>query len=322
MLLQCASDPSGVQEFDFYLTGGGVMEFRHIRYAVAVAEEGHFSRAAQRLGIVQSALSRQIKNLEIELGVVLFDRTSRSVQLTDSGRVFLDRTQELQKSIDRLVFDVRQCEATKTLRLRLGMSSAGMAANVAESIELLLQKFPRTEINLIEQSDSLTIERVQSGDLDLGIIRRATIRGRNSLSLTDLYQEKHVLLTVDGNDLASRASVEMADLAGRPFIDFPMGSDPRFATDRAFRGSTVDRKIVIEADSTALIYNLVRAGLGIALLPASVAADSAGLVEIQVVDAPKFSVSLISNKATATAATSLFTNLLLVNLNRTGESGD
>ncbi|WP_072692271.1 LysR family transcriptional regulator [Rhodococcoides fascians] len=289
------------------------MELRHIRYAVAVAEEQHFSRAAKRLGIAQSALSSQVKDLERELGVVLFDRTSRSFKLTDAGRVFLDRAHVLHKSIDRLISDVKECAGSERLRLRVGMSQSLPGTNVVQHIAALLQVLPATEVTLLAQSDSLTIDSLNSGDLDLGIVRTLLTPVRMPLVANELFKENLALFTSRRNALATRTRVEMTDLGGCAFIDFPAGTDRRTIMDEVFRRSGVCRRVVIEADSTTLMSKMIDLDLGIALMPASLSAEWPELAEIEVADAPEKAVFVVANRTTGTSVSALFLQLLSAN---------
>ncbi|WP_143542763.1 LysR family transcriptional regulator [Rhodococcus qingshengii] len=286
------------------------MEIRHLRYALAVAEERHFSRAAARLGIAQSALSSQIKDLERELGVILFDRTSRSVALTDSGRVFVERAHSVQNAIRKLTFDVANNDRGQVRSLRVGMYHSVASSLVTDAVARVLAQFPMTKIALVELSDSSILDGVRSGELDLGIIQSAPARTQSQLILQHLSAEKLRLFVSSRNKLAARKSVKLADLKGETLIEFPTGDHTRVATDRALRLAGVNDTSSIEAGSISLIYQLTHADMGVALLPASFSSELPQLETIEIIDSPDLTAVAVTNKETSTQVTAIFADSL------------
>lgn len=287
------------------------LELRHLRYALAVAEERHFSRAAARLGIAQSALSSQIKDLERELGVTLFDRTSRSVALTDSGRVFVERAHSVQNAIRKLTFDVTSNDRGNVRSLRVGIYHSVASSLVTHAVARVLAQFPMTKIALVELSDNSILDGVHSGELDLGIIQSAPARTQSQLILQHLSAEKLNLFVSSRNKLAACKSVKLADLRGETLIEFPEGDHTRVATDRALRLAGVNDTASIEAGSTSLIYQMTQADMGVTLLPASFSSELPKLKAIEVMDSPDLSAVAVTNRETSTQVTAIFADSLV-----------
>lgn len=286
------------------------VELRHIQYAVAVAEEQHFSRAAARLHVAQSALSSQIRDLERELGVELFTRTSRSVTVTKAGQIFLERAYGVLGAVARLVSDVSPSN-TEVRRLRVGMIVPLTRVDVVAAVAALGTSHPNTTVSLLPRGSADTVAGVADGSLDLGIIGLAPGRTHVGLTSTALWTEKLSLFVSPRHEWAGRVTVRLAELGGVPMIDRPAGSEARMQTDHAFTQSSVERGPVIEADSAELVTGLAEAQLGVTLLPSSLAELFPRLHRIDVVDAPTRTVSVVTHPEHITSVTTAFTEILL-----------
>ncbi|OZC88809.1 hypothetical protein CH254_13220 [Rhodococcus sp. 06-412-2C] len=287
------------------------MELRHIRYAVAVAEEQHFGRAAARLRVAQSALSAQIRDLERELGVELFARTSRSVSVTPAGQIFLERSYSVLGAVSRLVADVAPDPTTAIRRLRVGMIVPLARVDVVAVVGRVSGRYPNTTVTLLPRASAEILDAIAGGDLDLGIIGLAPGRPKPGLTATALWTEPLSLFVAPDHPWAGRETVRLADLSDVTMIDRPAGSEARLQSDHAFARSSVTRGHILEADSAELIGQLTEAGLGVTLLPTSLASVFPTLHMIEVIDAPTRTVSVVTNPNNANAVIAAFVEDLI-----------
>ena len=253
------------------------MDLRHLEHFVAVAEERHFTRAAERLHLVQSAVSASIRTLERDLQAELFSRTTQRVELTDAGALLLPQARRILAEIAaarELVADVRG-------GLRGTLTVGTMQALVAGPVDLarLLADFrashPLLEIQLRHGAGGSAemAQQVRDGRLDLAILSLPE-RQPAGISLRPLASEQMVLVCPPVHRLASRKSVRLSELRDEPFIDHPSGWGTRMSTDRAFADARVQRSVAYEVADTPSILDLVRHGLGIAVLPPSLVPDT------------------------------------------------
>jgi DNA-binding transcriptional LysR family regulator len=269
------------------------VELRHLEHFVAVAEERNFTRAARRLHLVQSALSVSIRSLERELGARLFERTTREVALTDAGRVLLPearRTLEAAASAQAAVLAAQQ-----GLRgtLRLGMMQVISLVDVGALVARFHQERPLVDImprSAPGGSAEMTRD-VRHGDLDAAFVA-ASSPGQPGLVSTTLASEPVLLGCPPSHRLAHRDVVAVTELASEPFVDYTPGWGTRTAADHLFALAGVERQIGIEVADGSIHAALVRAGLGLAILPRSMI-DSAGLVGVPLEPAITFSVAFV-----------------------------
>jgi DNA-binding transcriptional LysR family regulator len=250
------------------------MEIRQLECFVAVAEESNFTRAAARLHIVQSAVSATIATLERELRTRLLQRTSRRVDLTDAGLVFLpraraalDAVRDARDAIDEVTGGVRGT-------LRVGtMNSLGLI-DLPTLLGQFHREYPAVSVHLATAASGGgspgLIEALAEGRLDLAFVSlpgNPPVDGR----LRDLTSTPLDLVVPAVHPLAGRAGVPIEELAGEAFIDFPRGYGNRAVTDRAFAAARVQRQVTIEITAIASGADFVRNGLGIAFLPRGIA---------------------------------------------------
>jgi DNA-binding transcriptional LysR family regulator len=251
------------------------VELRHLEHFVAVAEERNFTRAARRLHLVQSALSVSIRSLERELQVRLFERTTREVRLTDAGRVLLPearRALDAAAGAQAAVLDARQ-----GLRgtLRLGMMQMVTLGDVGSLIARFHRERPLVDIRPRSAAGGTAalISDVRRGTLDAAFV---ALSGPDlpGLTATTLASEPVMLGCLPDHPLASRAVISVSELADEQFVDYTQGWGARTIADQLFARAGVERSIGIEVPDTSIQVSLVRAGLGLAILPRSMIVDA------------------------------------------------
>lgn len=246
------------------------MELRQLRYFLVVADELHFGRAAERLHLTQPPLTVAIKGLERELGVQLFDRTTRRVTLTAAGHAFKDRVQAAVAELDDAAGDVADVAAGKSGKLRVGFVSSASYTTVPEAIRAFRQQRPRIDLVLNPLTSGEQIEQLLDGTLDLGLIRDpGDVPG---LNLELLSTEDLVVVLPDTHHLAAAQELRPGDLEGEPMILFPYRLMPGFVARvlRLFEPLAAPPAVVQQAIHQETVLGLVAAGLGISVLPESV----------------------------------------------------
>jgi DNA-binding transcriptional LysR family regulator len=271
------------------------MELRHLTVFVAVAEEASFTRAADRLHLVQSAVSASVRGLERELGAALFDRTTRRVELTDAGDALLPEARQVLAAVNAAREAVDQVSGGLRGTLRLG-TMQGQAMR-AVSVPRLLARFraehPGVEVHVSHVGGSvLMADQVRAGRLDLAFVSLPE-RRPSGLTLTRISREQMQIACPKGHPLATRAEVDLEALADEPFIEFPEGWGTRMATDRAFAAAGVRRTIVYEVNDVASVIEFIANGLAVALIAPSliIAGDEVALVPVRR-HAPHFEISV------------------------------
>jgi DNA-binding transcriptional LysR family regulator len=271
------------------------MELRHLTVFVAVAEEASFTRAADRLHLVQSAVSASVRGLERELGAALFDRTTRRVELTDAGDALLPEARQVLAAVNAAREAVDQVSGGLRGTLRLG-TMQGQAMR-AVSVPRLLARFraehPGVEVHVSHVGGSvLMADQVRAGRLDLAFVSLPE-RRPSGLTLTRISREQMQIACPKRHPSATRAEVDLEALADEPFIEFPEGWGTRMATDRAFAAAGVRRTIVYEVNDVASVIEFIANGLAVALIAPSllIAGDEVALVPVRR-HAPHFEISV------------------------------
>jgi DNA-binding transcriptional LysR family regulator len=250
------------------------MELRHIRYFLAVAEEGNFTRAAEKLGIGQPPLSQQIKALEEEVGVRLFRRLPYGAELTEAGQAFLARVAPLPDEVTEAVRLARRAAAGETGTLRLGFTgTAALNPIVPECVRQFRRAHPDVEL-MIEETNSMSLIRaIVGGRLDVAILR-PSISDPEELSEELLTQEELVAALPAAHPLATgKRPLDLARLADDFLILTPrnVGISLHDVALEACRHAGFEPKLGQPAPQIASILSLVAAELGFSLVPSSMA---------------------------------------------------
>ena len=246
------------------------VELRHLRYFVAVAEELHFGRAAERLHLSQPPLSQQIRRLEELLGFALFVRTSRSVALTSAGEAYLERARRTLSIVQRDIEETRRVGEGKVGSLHIGFVGSAMLTTLPRIFGKYRAQFPGVQLHLHESFTSQVAEGLENGSLDVGLLRDGD--GQETMTTTEIFKEPYVAVLPLTHACAGQKSVSPGMLRSDPFVYYP-----RSAGSRAFeKPMTVFEEhgfrpqIVQEASHWLSILRLVGAGLGVSVAPACV----------------------------------------------------
>jgi DNA-binding transcriptional LysR family regulator len=246
------------------------MELRQLQHVIALAEEQHFTRAARRVNIVQSALSTSIRMLETELDAKLFVRSTRQVRLTTAGKVFLAKAKLALEAID----DARDAVAA-VQGLRRGTLSIGTMQSLPAFLDLplLIEQFharhPGIEVRLSQGGSSSLLEKIRNGRLDLAFLPLS--EPTDDVETWMIACEALVVVCAPGHPLAGQVDLPLTRLREQPFVDFELDWGTRKLVDRGFRDAGVERHIAFEVSDLETLLELVRRGLGIALLPEALA---------------------------------------------------
>jgi DNA-binding transcriptional LysR family regulator len=246
------------------------LELRHLRYFVAVAEELHFGRAAERLHMAQPPVSQAIRRLEEAVGCELLARTSRSVRLTPAGEAFLGRARRTLRNVEDDVHEARSIGRGETGLLNVGFVGSATLTTLPAILRRHLDAHPDVQLRLHESFTARVVTGLQAGDVDLGIVRDP--EPTDGLVATTLAEEPFVAVLPADHPHARDATVSVAALADAPFV-----SPPRSGGVRAFEKPLAlceehgfRPRIAHEASHWLTILRLVGAGLGVSLAPACV----------------------------------------------------
>jgi DNA-binding transcriptional LysR family regulator len=242
------------------------MEPRQLRYFVAVGEEEHYGRAAQHLRVAQPALSRQIQNLEEEIGFKLFDRLSRGVKITAAGKLFLEDARRILHELDDAIIRAKRIASGCTGTLRIGfVQSVSWLGIVPESLRYFRERLPDAELQLKPLSSAEQIAAVLSGSLDAGYI---FTMGETAGELNQLRAGfvSVMLAAPKGHALTKVRKLRLKDLIDAPFVLFPRRVSPIFF-DRLMaecaRGGLEEPRIVQETPDEAIILSLIACQIGV-----------------------------------------------------------
>lgn len=249
------------------------MELRHIRYFLAVAEAGNFTRAAQALGIGQPPLSQQIRDLENEIGVRLFHRVPHGAELTAAGAAFREEAKAAIAAAERAKLAATRAHRGDTGRLSLGFTaSAAFAPVVSGTIRRFRAHWPEVDLSLAEMNSNLLLERLGRGELDAAFIRPG-LEPPKDMRLWRLPDERMMIALPVRHRLAAHKKLPLSAIAGEPFVAFPRMVGLSLYNDivSACRAAGFELNVTQEAPQMTAVVNLVAADLGLSIVPASLA---------------------------------------------------
>lgn len=255
------------------------MELRHLRYFSALAGSLNFTRAAERLHVTQSTLSHQIKQLEEELGTLLFDRIGKRVALTEAGEAFLHHATRALQEIDRGLGALREDSQAVAGELRIGSTHTFNLGFIPDCIAGFQLRYPRVRVMVDELAADLIAERLQQGTLDLGIAYRPGAPG--PLQFEPLYNEEMVLVVAGNHPLARRKRVRMVELHRLPMVLLPASFVTRQMLDECFRSCGAEPQVVAEINTLAPIMGLVAKTQLAAIVSANAVQPNSGLVTVR-----------------------------------------
>ncbi|ACR01156.1 transcriptional regulator, LysR family [Thauera aminoaromatica] len=248
-----------------------MMELRHLRYFIAVAEELNFTRAATRLHIGQPPLSMQIRDLEEEIGVRLFERGPRRVALSTAGERFLLHARRILDGVEEAVAEARRAARGELGELRVGFtSSLPFTDLLPDALNAYRRRFPQVRLQLREMFTPEQFQALVSGELDVGFVRLQAGTPPAGIVLREVARNPLRLVVNAAHRLAGAAQVHLAELAGEDFISFPadVGTDLPGVLRALCRQAGFEPRIVQTAREATTQIGLVAAGLGVAVLPA------------------------------------------------------
>ena len=244
------------------------MELRHLRYFVAVGEEQHYRRAAQRLRLAQPALSRQIQILEEEIGFKLFERLPRGVKITEAGKLFLDDARRILQEVNDATGRAKRIALGQSGTLRIGfVESISWQGIVPDSLRDFRQHQPDVELQLRSLRSLEQIAAIHSGSLDAGYALPIA-NPDHGLAYFQLGVIKHLLAVPVGHPLTKRQNIRLRDLVNTSFVGYPRWAIPN-AYDRlmaAYARGGLKPRVVQETAVETMILSLVQCGVGIAFV--------------------------------------------------------
>ncbi len=245
------------------------MELRHLRYFMAVAEELHFSKAAERLFIVQPALSRQIKELEAELGLSLFKRTKRAVALTEAGSYYYNEAKNILLTLEQMRKRAKEIDSGSIGKIKIGYVGSAMQSVLPKMILHLQKQYPELRFELYEMKAKVQIEMLKNGKLDIGFLR---VPGEDKeLMYETIFTETYSLVIPATHKKNERNFKSLHEFANENFILQPRSTGERYFDNiislcNAAGFSPVITHESLNEDAT---IRLVENGLGVSIFPTS-----------------------------------------------------
>ncbi len=263
------------------MNGVEIVELRQLRYFVEVAEREHISEAAEHLHVAQSAISRQIANLEEELGTPLFERIGRNVKLTPVGKIFLEHCITALKGIDFAAKQVEEYLDPAKGTIKIGFPTSLASYVLPTIISAFKKEYPEISFHLRQGSYKYLIEAVKNRELNLALLGPLPPKDE-AINTTVLFSENiHALLPAT-HPLAKKESINLVDLRNDQFVLFPEGYILNKVAVDACRSVGFMPNITSEGEDMDALKGLVAAGIGVTLLPESSLYDSTPRMTVKV----------------------------------------
>lgn len=247
------------------------MEFRQLRYFLAVAEHLHFTLAAERLGIAQPPLSQQIMKLEREIGTRLFIRYPRRVELTEAGMIFRERAQRVLDEANDALEQVKMAARGESGHLSIGFAgSTVFHPRVAAVLRAFRESYPAVKMRTEESNSVALLDKLADGGVDCAMIRLPL--ASPAMRVTTLVEERMIAVLPAGHALEREADVEIRQLSGDPFILFPRPIGPELYDSiiAACHADGFSPRIALESPQISSCVNMAAAGFGVAIIPESI----------------------------------------------------
>ncbi len=245
------------------------MELRQLRYLVALAEELHFTRAAEREHVAQPALSQQIRRLEDEVGLPLVQRTTRHVSLTEAGEVLVVRARHVLAELEAAGTELQALRGMDTGHVTIGAMHTMGPIDLSLPLALFHDRHPGVGLTVREQSSEEMAEMLRIDELDLAFLSVTERVESHGLGLYQLVSEELVVLLALDHPLSGRDQVRMAELSDEQFISFRVGARLRELLFGAGREAGFEPRVTLESNESLRIRRLVARGFGVAILPRS-----------------------------------------------------
>jgi DNA-binding transcriptional LysR family regulator len=247
------------------------LELRHLKYFMTVAEELHFGKAATRLNMAQPPLSQQIRQLEEELGVSLFHRTKRSVELTEEGKVFLESVYQIFNNLEEAIEKVRKVNRGEIGEIVIGFIASAAYDILPSMMKYYREQYPAIKVVLKQLSSQEQINSLLEGTIQIGIISEPT--ESESINYEIIRQEPMVLALPKEHPLAADTSpINLVDIAYESFILTSRDANPRHydGVINSCYQAGFSPNIVQETKEMSSVISLVSSGIGIAIVPTSI----------------------------------------------------
>jgi len=263
------------------------MDLRQLRYLVALAEEGNFTRAAASVHVAQPALSQQIRRLEEELGLALVERTTRRVTLTEAGGLLVVRARRILAELEAASSELEAVRGMYTGHVTLGAMHTMGPVDLSLAVAVFAERHPNVLFTVREQSSEEIAEMLRVDELDLAFLSVTERVESHGLGLHRLVLEELVAVLPPGHRLARRRQLRIADLADEPFVSFRAGARLRELLMSAGREAAFEPRVTLESNESQRIRRLVSRGLGVAILPRSDAEGPGAEVAVVTLTEPR-----------------------------------
>lgn len=243
------------------------MELRHLRYFQAVGEALSFTRAAAQLRVAQPALSRQVQDLEDEIGVDLLRRSRRGVKLTAEGKLFLEEVRSLLKQTDDAVEKVRALARGQYGELHIGYAAGPTAELLAPALSAFQKAFPQVNVVLHDLSRNQVVEGLQNGSLELAVTPHAAALQVEGIEFEVLQKQALYVALPPGHPLCPLKAIPLGKLAAQPLVGLRREDNPSYyqAIEELFAPVGIKPRVAVECDTFSSLLTAVEAGRGIAL---------------------------------------------------------
>lgn len=242
---------------------------RQLQFFVAAAEQGSVSGAARALSISQSSVTEAIRALEDDLGVALFDRQARGIDITHKGSAFLRHARQILADVATARTTFKDEAETATGRLSLGVTSLVAGYVLSDILSRFRRAFPQVELNVIEDNGDYLQHLLIGGELDVAVLLTSSVKDRMALHVETLLVSPYRLWLPLAHPLAQQEAIALDELAGQPLIQL-MVDEIEESTRRLMAALAVKPKIAFRTRSVEAVRSLVATGAGLAILPSLV----------------------------------------------------